>query len=493
MLKKYIFFAFLLFSFTGYSQDTLQYRLDLFGSASSGKYTPFWITSNTYGTVPLRPNSGYVRGDLAWKHSFSGDIQLEAEADVLTASKNTSSFWIQQLYAAAAYHNVYLFVGAKEQYRSMLDKDLSMGDMTYSTNARPIPEINFAFPEYTNLPFTKGYLQFKGDFAAGKSFDNNYILRTKDANSLAAGIPDPLYTINILWHHKSLFLKWEDPNDRFPFYGIVGLEHAAQWAGWTNVANFGQMPNTFKDLIRVVLSQSGDSRSILGEQINVLGNQLGTYNIKIAYKNKKFQAAIYKQHYFDDKSGVEMANWRDGIWGGEITLLNQPFLKKIVLEYLQTTNQSGPFHFLFYDPQLYPNARGGGADDYYNDYCYFSGWSYFGRSIGSALLTSPEYNDNHSLGFENNRVKALHLGLTGEITSGFSYRALFTGMYGWGRASMPFTERKNDFSSLIECNYQPDKLKGWRIGLQASFDAGSLYGNNFGCSLKVSKSGVIGR
>jgi hypothetical protein len=41
----------------------------------------------------------------------------------------------------------------------MLDKNLSMGDLTFSTNARPIPEINLAFPHYTNIPFTKEYLQ----------------------------------------------------------------------------------------------------------------------------------------------------------------------------------------------------------------------------------------------------------------------------------------------------------------------------------------------
>ena len=484
---------FLLFSFTCYSQDTLDYRLDLFGSASSGKYTPFWITSNTYGIVPIQPNNGYIRGDLAWKHPFFNDIKLEAEADVVTASKNSSSFWIQQLYAAAAYQNVYLFIGAKEQYVSMLDKNLSMGDMTYSTNARPIPEINLSFPNYTNLPFTNRHLQFKADFAIGKSFDNNYILRTKDAYGLAVNNPDPFYNINILWHHKSLFLKWEDPNNRFPLLGIIGLEHAVQWAGWTNYQDIGQMPNTMRDLIRVVVPQKGGESAPLGDQINILGNHLGTYNVKIVYKNKKFQAALYKQHHFDDNSGMELANWRDGIWGGEFTSLNQPFLKKVVLEYLQTTNQSGPLHFLFYDPKLYPNARGGGDDDYYNDYCYLSGWSYFGRSIGNALLTSPEYNVNHTLGFENNRVKALHLGLEGNITSEFSYRALFTGMYGWGTSYLPFTKRKNDFSSLIECNYQPHQQKNWQIGLQASFDAGDLYGNNFGCSLKISKSGVIGR
>ena len=483
ILKKYACLFFLLFTFSAYSQDLFNYQLDLFGTASTGNQTPFWITSNTYGTVPVLSNTGYVRGDVAWNHSFLNKIKLEAEADVLAAGKHSSSVWIQQLYAALSYRNIYLFIGSKEQYNSMLDKNLSMGDMVYSTNARPIPEINFAFPNYTNIPFTKRYLQFKGDFAIGKSMDNNYILRTAN--------PGENYTTNLLWHHKSLYLKWEDPEKHFPFWAIIGLEHAAQWAG-TNTLQ-GDNPASLKNFIRVVLAESGDSYAIKGDQINVLGNHLGTYNVKIAYKDKKFQVALYKQHYFDDKSGIEMANWRDGIWGGELNFFNQPFLQKVVVEYLQTTNQSGPVHFLFYDRSLYPHIRGGGDDDYYNNFYYITGWSYFGRGIGNALLTSPEYNEDRALEFENNRVKALHLGMEGRISSEFSYRTLFTGMYGWGRSYLPFTKREDSFSSLIECTYQPEKLQGWQIGVQASFDKGDLYGDNFGCSLKVTKKGVIGK
>ena len=485
MIKKYACFLLLFFVYTAYAQDSLNYRFELFGSANSGKYTPFWITSNTYGMVPLQPNNGYIRGDISWKHSFLNGIKLEAEADIVTAAKHTSSVWVHQLYAAAAYRNMSFFVGAKERYVSMLDKNLSMGDMTYSTNARPMPEINLAFPNYTNLPFTKGYIQFKGDFAVGKSFDNDYILRTINEG-------DP-YSIDMIWHHKSLFLKWEDPNGRIPFWGLIGVEHGAQWAGWTSHGDFGKNPNSFRDFIRIVLCESGDEHSILGEQINVLGNHLGTYNIKIAYRDKQFQTALYKQHFFEDNSGTELANWRDGIWGGELTFFNQPLLQKIVLEYLQTTNQSGPFHFLKYDRVLYPNIRGGGGDDYYNNSIYISGWSHFGRAIGNALLTSPEYNEDRSIRFKNNRVKSIHLGLSGKISDEFSYRMLFTEMYGWGTHSKPFLKRKDNLSSLIECIYNPKKLDGWQIGLQASFDKGNLYGNNYGGSLKISKTGFIGK
>jgi hypothetical protein len=364
-----------------------------------------------------------------------------------------------------------------------LDKNLSQGDFCYSGNARPIPEINIHFPDFTTIPYTKGVLQFKADFAVGKSLDNDYILRTKN--------PNTDYAIDLLWHHKSLYFKLDDPEEKFPLNLTFGLNHSVQWGGWTSLQDFGEQPKSFKDFIRIVLGESGDANAMEGDQINVLGNHQGTIDVKLGYKAHDFQAAVYKQHFYDDNSGLEFANWRDGIWGAEMTLENQSFLKKIVLESLQTTNQSGPFHFLFYDAGLL-HPRGGGNDDYYNHDYYISGWSYFGRSLGNPLLTSPEYNDDGTLHFKNNRLKSIHLGMDGKIISKLSYRTLFTGMYAWGTMNSPFLEKKNNFSALIECNYEPEKWNDWKIGFQWAFDKGSLYGDNFGCSLKVSKSGIIG-
>ena len=483
MMKKYTCFLMFFLVYNVYSQDNINYRFDFFDSVGAGNYTPFWMTSNTYGTVPLKPDNGYVRGDLNWKHFFPNEIKLEAEVDILTVEKHSSSFWIQQLYAAVLYRNIYIYIGAKERYNSMLDKNLSIGDMTFSSNARPIPEINIAVANYTTIPFTKKYVKFKADFALGKSFDNDYIRRTKTDNVD--------YSVDILWHHKSLFLKLEDPVGNFPFSGIFGLEHASQWGGWNS--HFGKNPTSLKDFARIILCQGGDSNANEGEQINILGNHLGTYNFKVTYKNENLQAALYKQHYFDDYSGLNLVNWRDGIFGGELAFFNQPFLQKVVLEYFGTTHQAGPIHFLFYDKELYPNAIGGGADNYYNNFLYTSGWSYFGRAIGNALLTSPEYNEDNALDFKNNRVKSIHLGIKGEIKPELSYRALFTESYGWGTMDKPFLKRKENFSSLVECIYKPEKLEGWQIALQAAFDKGDLYGNNLGCSLKISKSGIIGK
>lgn len=486
IIKKYlcVFILFASVSLYVYGQEKIDYKVETFGSLGSGDYTPFWITNNTYGIVPLKSNNAYLRGSLGWRHSFSKDINLETKIDLVAATDHSSSFWIHQLFADISFQELHLTVGNRENYNSILDRNLSSGDFNYSTNARPIPEVNINFPYFVAVPFTREILKFKADFAVGKSMDSDYIRRTNKQGDD--------YATDILWHHKSLFFLLEDPDKKFPLSLILGLDHAAQWGGWTTFRDAGNQPKTFKDFLRIVMGKSGDERSLDTDKLNVLGNHQGTINLKIGYEVDNFKASVYKQHYYDDNSGLEYANWRDGIWGSEVSFYKQNYLKKIVLEYIQTTNQSGPFHFLDYEYNgIGDRPRGGGNDDYYNHEIYFSGWSYYGRGLGNPLLTSPEYNTDGAIYFKNNRVKAIHLGIEGNIISELSYRTLFTGTQSWGRMSHPFLKRKDNFSALVECNYRPEKWDGWLVGLQLGLDNGSLYNDNFGVSVKLSKSGSV--
>jgi len=461
-----------------FAQNKIDYKAELFTVLGQGDYTPFWITSNTFGVVPLKSNNAYLRTALSWDQILSEDWKLEAGADLITATNHTSNVWMQQLYADISFRQVKLSIGSKERYNSMLDRKLSVGDFDYSGNARPIPEINFSLSELTIVPLTKKTLRFKADFAFGKSFENKYIRETRPEGAD--------YTLDVLWHHKSLFLKLEDPQGQFPLSVLLGLEHAVQWGGWTSHKNFGKLPGSIKDCLRVILGKQGGDNALEGDQVNVLGNHQGTYNIKLSYKHTSFEAALYKQHYYDDNSGMEYANWQDGIWGVELQLNNQSYLKKVVLEYFQSTNQSGSMHFLEYNSSR--DIRGGGDDDYYNHDFYFSGWSYFGRGIGNPLITSPTYNEDNALCFKNNRLKALHLGVSGDITPSVDYRFLLTDMQSWGRMREPFLERKDNFSLLLECNY---KIPQWEFGLQVAMDKGEVYGDNWGISLKAVRKGIF--
>lgn len=480
-MKKYLIgIAFFCIFLSGYSQDGLRYNIDAFGSLATGSNTPFWIVNNTYGMVPLKANNGYIRGGAFYGKDLNENFNFEFGVDVTAEARHSSSFFLQQLYGEMSFQALSLSVGAKEYYNSMLDKELSSGDFNYSLNARPIPEINLGVCSFTSVPFTKNILKFRGDFAVGKSTDNDYTIRTKGSGED--------YATDILWHHKSLFFLVGDPTHKFPFSVLLGMEHAVQWGGWTSESNTGDIPHSFRDFIRVVLGEGGGDDSTAGDQVNALGNHQGTYNLKFMYENSDFKIGLYKQHFFDDGSGMDYTNWRDGIWGMEGQFSKFPYLQRFVLEYVNTTNQSGPMHNLYYERP----GRGGGNDDYYNHDYYISGWSHWGRALGNPLLTSPEYNNDGKLYFKNNRIKAIHLGLTGKVSNNLSYRVLATTVNAWGRMMYPFLEKRDDFSALVECKYTHPRYKGWSLTGQFAFDAGSMYDDTWGCSLKVTKSGVIG-
>ncbi|MDR1562007.1 MAG: capsule assembly Wzi family protein [Dysgonamonadaceae bacterium] len=463
------------------SQTDMYFRAESFASIANGSYTPFWIASNTYGIVPINADNSYFRGQMKYKQTLGRVFNIDAGIDLVTASNHTSSLWLHQFYAGISYRKLKLTVGSKEYFNSILDRALSQGDMCYSGNSRPHPEILLGFPEYTDVPFTGGILAFKADFAVGKSLDDDYILRTKSATSN--------YATGVLIHHKSLFFKVNSPVNTLPLFFTAGLVHASQWGGWVSGESVHYQPASIKDFLRIVMCSSGGDNATGSDRINVLGNHLGTINIRLDYAGGMFGAALYKQHYFDDKSGLEYANWRDGIWGGEISFPKSRFIDKIVLEMLYSKHQSGPFHFIMYDNR--GKYRGGGNDDYYNNGAYYQGWSYFGRSIGNPLLTSPEYNGDGDLKFKNNRIKSFHAGIKGNISQCLSYRVLLTSMSGWGRMSYPFLKRNDNFSFLTECLYTSSALRGWELGFQVASDNGDLYGNNFGCSFKISKHGLL--
>ena len=376
-----------------------------------------------------------------------------------------------------------LTTGAKSVSHSILDRSLSSGDFSFSANARPIPEINLSIPEFVTIPYTKKYIQFKGDFAVGKFMDDAYMRTFKTEKRF--------YAKDILLHHKSVFFSFNDLSGKIPLRLIFGVEDCAQWGGWN--LHDGYLPQSFKDFLRVIAGYGGGEDAPSGEQINRLGNHLGTYSFRLGYTFASGEFAAYKQHYFEDNSGMEYANWRDGIWGFEYSFLKKNFLKKILFEYIQTTNQSGPFHFPWSHKEFPEGmkARIGGNDNYYNHSEYPGGWSYFGRAIGNPLLTSPEYNSDGSPGFKNNRIKAFHGGVNGNISQNFSYRIIGTVMSGYGTSGVPFLKRKEGLSVLIDLNYCFPQGKGWEVGIQIAADKGNLYGNNTGGLLRIAKSGTV--
>ncbi len=268
------------------------------------------------------------------------------------------------------------------------------------------------------------------------------------------------------------------------------MQHWAQWGGTSTNERIGKQPQSLKDFIRIVFFKEGGSEATTSDQINVLGNHYGSYDFKFTYQKEDWSASFYHQRYFDDKSGVTFVNQWDGLWGAEVVLNKTPWIKKIILEHLETRHQSGAFHFIGFDHDKHYGV-GGGNDNYYNNGEYISGVSYFNRSLGSPLLKSPEYNEDGSLGFKCNRVNNWHLGAQGEISSYVNYRFLFTVMNNWGTHYKPYLTKKTGTSGLIEISYQPPRLKGWIFTGAVANDSGTVFDNGIGFSLSIVKRGIL--
>lgn len=464
--------------------EATSYNVELFGSVATEEKTPFWMVSNRYGIVPLEANNGFLSAGAYHKQSFGDGFKWGAGLNVVAALPRDREFFIQQLYAEIGYKSLLLSIGSKHRYNSLWDRDLSSGDLVQSTNARPIPELNISIPEFTVVPLTKGWMQIKGDFAVGRSFDKDYLEKFTQGKQT--------YVNNVLWHHKSLHVRIKDTNNGFPLSAVIGVQHWAQWGGTSTNPKIGEQPHSLKDFFKVVCGSEGGGNATISDQINVLGNHYGAYDFKLTYSRPDWEVSAYHQHLFEDKSGMIFENGTDGLWGGELTLNNFPYLRKVVVEYLTTRDQSGQFHFIDFDHTAHPGV-GGGSDDYYNNGEYTTGASYFNRALGSPLITSPEYNENGRLGFNNNRVRDWHFGAEGDISSQVSYRLLVTVMNSWGRHSTPFLNKRRGASGLLDITYRHPKLAGWLFTGSLAADAGSMFGDNFGFSLKIGKRGILKR
>ncbi|MDR1381353.1 MAG: capsule assembly Wzi family protein [Tannerella sp.] len=488
--KKYLLLLGLISVFSpGLSQNdrhpslgTTDFNIEAFGSAATGEHTPFWIVSNRHGTVPLSAGGGYLRAGTFHKQSLGESLRWGAGLDVIASTPRYRSVYIRQLYAEIGYKWLSLAIGSKDSHTSLWDENLSSGDLVHSANARPIPEINIYMPRFTAVPGARGILQFRGNFAIGRSFDTEYLKQYKNDRQY--------YIENVLWHHKSLHVRIVDPYGHFPLTATIGIRHHAQWGGTSTNPEEGVQPHSLKDLMRIIVGGSGGNDATISAQVNVLGNHYGSYDIKLGYLNPLFDVHLYKQHFFDDVSGMELFNLPDGLYGIQANIPNFPFINKAVIEYVYTKNQSGPVHYIQFDHSAYP-GYGGGRDEYYNSEEYTTGISYFNRSIGSPLITSPEYNKDGHAGFKNNRIRAWHAGIGGYLSRQVAYRLLMTNSEGWGTMVMPFLKKTADFSCAVKISYCHPRLAGWLFSGEVGSDRGSIYGDNLGIALSASKTGTL--
>lgn len=463
--------------------DSIRYRGEIGIDLATGKNTPFWMMNNEYGLSSVRKNNAYLRLGAFHDMDTSKRFTWGAGVDLAVGARFSSVFIVQQLYTEAKYRCLNLFVGSKEMPGFVSNSELGSGNLLYSGNARPIPQVRAGIFDYADVWFTKGWVGIKGYLAFGKFTDNRWIKSWVN--------PTSTYTLNTLYHSKALFLRGGN-SKKFPLEFEIGLEMATQFGG--DVYNFRneegktfKMPKNWKNWIKAIIPMKGGSDTDRLDQANVEGNFLGSWNFSLAWKPKAdWSIRVYYEHFFEDHSMLWIQYpWKDGLYGLNAKLPTNRWVSEIVYEFINTKDQSGS---VFWDKKPEINEQVSGRDGYYNNYCY-NGWQHWGMGIGNPLVISPIYNSNHKLAFLCNRIKGHHLGFKGKPIQSIDYRVLLSYTQGWGTYHEPFRNVKSNFNLQAEVNWKPDRLKGWTFSGGFGLDAGSMIGNSYGLQFKISKTG----
>ena len=133
-----------------------------------------------------------------------------------------------------------------------------------------------------------------------------------------------------------------------------------------------------------------------------------------------------------------------------------------------------------------------GGDDYYNHYIY-QAWQHYGQGIGNPLLAGPIYNEDGKIRFKSNRMKAQHVGLSGNPTEEWKWRIMASYARHWGSYAHPLDKMRKQFSSMAEVTYMPQWTKGWSLTATLGVDRGNYLGNSTGGMITLRKTGGLGR
>ncbi|MCQ0112054.1 capsule assembly Wzi family protein [Zhouia amylolytica] len=413
-MSKRVFFLILIIIPTLTLSQTTEFsgRIELGGYASVRDSLPFWMVSNTYGRMESDTRAiglaearvQHRLGEQSFLEAGGGLLFNDAAAPVLRGDS-----WYAQ------YQNKWFGVIGGKKQRPMTYGGLSTSgeSILWSDNARPMPGMYAYTSEPIALVRSKKFLfdAYWGEFL----------------------MDDDRYVDNARVHSKGLtFVYRFNPRTELS----IGLEHLVQWAGTSPI--YGRQPSGIKNYIKVFIGASGGEGSTGSDQINALGNSIGSYRVRFKKDYENFYIELFWNNIFEDRSGRELSNLPDGRYG----------------IYLEKKQSKGLVYNVLYE-YYYMKSHSDGApfkstgDEYFNNGQYQSGWTYHQNTIGSPFFLP--YAD--TFGIANNRFTAHHLGIGGSVKE-LPYRLLLTYSRNYGRRPRGtiLQEGKDVFSSRFDLN-----------------------------------------
>lgn len=333
-----------------------QYELNI---KAIDKNSDYWFLRNN--------NNGTDLNNFQLKSSFSINKKNTSYIINVTSPANKESS-INKVQFNETYikHNITknTFIKVGRYYRDFsnyLNDDLSTGSMLISNNAQPMPKLGLV----SNYNFEKNEDIFINYGISHAVFDKN-----------------EYYTESPFLHEKFIYINII----KNKFLLGLGIVHEAMWAGSTK--ELGKQPKTFKDFLKVFISDDGDKKSY-EQHANALGNHLGIWDFYIIKNNEERVIKFYYQHFFEDTSSFRFKNKWDGLWGLELT--NYIPNTNILIEFIDTSNccEDPPYQY----------------DFYYWNYEYTSGWRYKNYILGNPFVNdTAKWNAELDNGMELDQI-----------------------------------------------------------------------------------------
>lgn len=486
----------------------LEYDIEMQSTFSEGR-TPLWLNANKYGLSSLDNTNGYLRAGV-FRPLRTDSVRrwgMGYGVDVAVPYNFTSDFVVQQAFIEGRWLHGVMTVGSKEYPMELKNNLLSSGSQTLGINARPIPQVRIALPEYWTLPFAKGWLHLKGHIAYGRMTDDRWQHEFTNRKNK--------YADDVLFHSKAGYLKIGNEDVFCPFSLELGLEMAATFGGTAyRPDGKGGMTVLKGDTgLGAYCNAFVPGGYDTGETTyqNVEGNHVGSWLIRMNWDTDMWRFSVYADKYFEDhsamfqldydgygqgeewdekkKSRYVLYDFKDIMLGMELNIKYDRWINDVVFEYIYSKYQSGP---IYHDHTNTISDHIGGRDNFYNHSIY-TGWQHWGQVIGNPLYRSPIYNEDGTIMVKDNRFMAFHLGIDGRPFPRFMYRVLASWQEGLGTYDEPYENKRNNFSLLVEGEYAfcGKLLNGWKVKGGYGMDLGAILGDNYGFQVTVSKCGLL--
>ena len=439
--KKILVFVIACLAISNTSAQNFQWNGEInAGIYGSKDFNPFWMTTNTDGFLDEQTTYGGI-GEFSGEYALSKTASLEGGLAFFYRNKVKDEFQRRDLYLQFKNSWLKTTLGAK--------KDTVRAQGLSATNKR-----------FLNAGNTRPL--------SGLEFESNTPIKISNTFGIEWGIAhyalnDDRYVDQVRVHYKRLALitQWNE-NNRI----TAQITHYAQWAGTS--PTLGRLPNDFNSFVSVFFARG--SSEIPNEAINALGNHLGSYIFDYEFKTQIGGFSMYHEHPFEDGSGSGWANFPDGVWGIHFQPSNKKVFSGILYEYINTLNQS-------------VSKTSSGADDYFNNGIYRSGWSYDGRIIGMPfiLYDNSILVDQETFPIISNRTRVHHLGFLGTI-SGISWKVKSTFATHYGTFRLPFIPKQSVWHTYVSLDYSTTTYGA--LTLQFGADMSKHTATTYGAGLK---------